>query len=163
MKILAAICTLIPALAFAATDTQFGLGLGTQYGGLAGFKFSIDLDSSKLYAGAGLGGQGTSSTGEEYGFSLGWEKALTNQHALGIVVRTKRPQDNELALSPAPYGTYKIRYESFIGANYTYYFRDADTSGFLTGLTVGKSYLSTNREQVFESGMDYGFHFGYQF
>ncbi|SDJ54480.1 hypothetical protein [Microbulbifer yueqingensis] len=163
MKIIAAVCALLPSLAMAATDSQFGLGLGTQYGGLAGFKYSVDLGSSKLYAGAGLAGQGTSSMGREYGFSLGWEAALTDRHALGLVVRTKRPQDNEVALSPAPYGRYKVRYESFIGPSYTYYFRGSDQEGFLTGFTAGKSYLSSNRDQEFKSGLDYGFHLGYQF
>lgn len=162
MKKWIATLAILPSLALGNTDSQFGIGLGTQYGGLAGFKFSLDLDSSKFYAGAGLAGTG-GSKGEEYGFSLGWEKSLNNKHALGLIARTKRPKDNDFSWPVAPNGVYKIRYESFIGVNYTYYLKDADESGFLTGFTAGKSYLNSNYEQEFESGMDYGFHFGYQF
>ncbi|WP_250461073.1 hypothetical protein [Microbulbifer litoralis] len=162
MKKIAAILAILPSLALSDTGPQFGVGLGTQYGGLAGFKFSLNMDSSKVYAGAGLAETG-GSLGNEYGFSVGWEKELNDNHALGLVARTKRPEDNEVTWSPAPGGVYKIRYESFIGVNYTYYFNGTDEHGFLTGLTAGKSYINSNYEQEFQSGMDYGVHFGYQF
>lgn len=166
MKKLAVLCAIIPSMAMADTDTQFGLGLGTQYGGFAGIKYSLSMDTNKVYVGAGLAGY--TSGDDQYGITLGWEKALTDNHTLGLAVRTKKQESGsgyfvDGSTTPPSLVPMKKRYESFIAATYTYYFGKSTEAGFLTGLSAGKTYKNTNVEQEFKSGMEYGVYFGYQF
>ncbi|MFC6979124.1 hypothetical protein ACFQH7_10090 [Microbulbifer taiwanensis] len=155
-------------MSMADVDSQFGLGLGTQYGGLAGIKYSATMDNDKIYLGAGLASP-SSDRNIAYGISIGWEKALTDKHALGLAVRTKKREGGgyrsywDSDATPPTHIHAKKRYESFVAATYTYYFNNAYEAGFLTGLSAGKTYMNTNVKKEFESGMEYGLYFGYQF
>lgn len=167
MKKLAILCAALPSLAAADVDSQLGLGLGTQYGGFAGFKYSVNLDANKVYVGAGLAGP-TGDRDHEYGITVGWERALTERHALGLFVRTKKRESGDgvfldYSTTPPTISPMNKRYESFIGGSYTYYFTGSGEPGFLTGLSAGKTYKNTNIKSEFESGIEYGLHFGYQF
>lgn len=166
MKKLVVFCAILPSFAMADTDTQLGLGMGTQYGGFAGVKYSANMDTNKFYVGAGLSDvpHGT----YRYGLTLGWETALTDKHALGIAVRTKELDGGGnyiIGSYPDNFTTVPVKdgYESFIGATYTYYFNKSIESGFLTGLSAGKTYRHNNVQNELRSGMDYGVYFGYQF
>lgn len=164
MKRMAIFCSILPTLAVANVEHQVGIGLGTQYGGLAGIKYSIKADTDKVFMGIGFADR----TDEEYGITLGWEKALTEKHALGLAIRTKSRQGGGNYLTdpyttPPTYTPVKDGYESFIAGTYTYYFRSSSDAGFLTGLSVGRSYIHNNVRDEFLSGMEYGLHFGYQF
>ncbi|WP_237065511.1 hypothetical protein [Microbulbifer guangxiensis] len=164
MKKLALISALLPCLAMADVDTSFGLGLGTQYGGLAGFKFSVNLDNNSLYAGAGL----ASHPDSRAGLTLGWERAMFEKHSFGLAFRIRETWDAQYRLQPET-GTRVFDYdddgsfESRLSGTYTYYFTGAGQAGFLTGLSAGKTYRHTDWNGGFRSGMEYGFHLGYQF
>ncbi|WP_323844701.1 hypothetical protein [Microbulbifer magnicolonia] len=167
MRTVVVLCAILPSLAMADVDSQFGLGLGTQYGGFAGFKYSMSLNTNKIYVGAGLAGP-TGDRDDVYGVTLGWEKAITDKHALGLFVRTKKRENGDgvyldYSTSPPDIVSMNKRYESFIGGSYTYYFGKSSEAGFLTGLSAGKTYENTNVKKEFESGIQYGLHFGYQF
>ena len=157
----------LPALAQADVDSQFGLGLGTQYGGVAGFKYSLGNTSNKFYVGAGRA-DFFHGDKEEYGLTLGWEKALTEKHSLGVALRTRTLQGGGNYLIDSNngqpvYAEVKDGYESFAAGTYTYYFNNSQETGFLTGLSAGKSYRRNNVRSDFRSGMEYGVFFGYQF
>lgn len=164
MKKLALLSALLPSLAIADVDTSFGLGLGTQYGGLAGFKFSVTLDNNSLYAGAGL----ATHPDRGAGVTLGWERALHDKHSVGVALRTRETWDARYRFHPET-GTRLLDYdddgafESRLSGTYTYYFSGTGQAGFLTGLSAGKTYRHTDWSDGFRSGMEYGFHFGYQF
>ncbi|MCA0892258.1 hypothetical protein [Microbulbifer agarilyticus] len=171
MKQLFLIILLLPITALADTssqfDTQFGLGLGTQYGGVAGLKYSIRGNSNSFYIGAGRA-DFFKSDDERYGLTLGWEKSLSEHHAIGVAVRTRTdPLDGAYIATtidgqPA-YMEAKGRYESFLAGTYTYHFKPSSEPGFLTGVSIGKTYSASNYRNEFLSGLDYGMHFGYQF
>lgn len=158
---------LLSSLVHADVETHFGVGVGTQYGGGPGLKYSLGNTTNKFYVGAGRtdffrGGV------EEYGVTLGWEKSLTKKHSLGMAVRTRTLlgggsyQIDSDSGQPV-YSPVKDGYEAFAAGTYTYYFKDAQESGFLTGLSLGKSYRRNNVQSEFKSGMEYGLFFGYQF
>lgn len=177
MKQLALLGALLPSLAMADIDTSFGLGLGTQYGGFAGIKYSAGINTHKFYVGAGFANLPRAHD-DEYGLTLGWEKALFDRHSLGLAIRTKKddipggfypdPTSDQPTLVP-----YKDTYRSFIAATYTFYFNSYDEAGFLTGLSVGKTYRHNSvtdhpeyflePREGFDSGVEYGLYFGYQF
>lgn len=167
MKKLAILCSVVPTLAMADIDSQFGLGLGTQYGGFAGIKYSANLDSNKFYVGAGF--SKPPHDNDEYGVTLGWERALTDKQAVGFAARTRKLSTGGgnyiIGSYPDDFTTVvgKDGYESFIAATYTYYFTKPTESGFLTGLSAGKTYRKNNVVSEFRSGMEYGVYFGYQF
>lgn len=166
MKVLLIFFALLPACALAQVDSQFGLGIGTQYGGALGLKYSLNLDSDKLYIGAGRADLFDEE--ERYGVTLGWENLLNDHHALGIAVRTRTKPDR--------HGNYVINdngqpevigvkdgYETFVAGTYTYYFDSPKDADFLTGVSVGKEYRHDNVVSEFRSGVNYGVFFGYQF
>ncbi|WP_288130279.1 hypothetical protein [Microbulbifer sp.] len=165
MRILTILLALFPAWASAAFDSQFGLGTGTQYGGAVGMKYSLNGENNKFYIGAGR--SDFFEGDEDYGLSLGWENALTNKHSLGLGIRTKtRPVGGYYLTGTAEQPRrkeLKKRYESFVAGTYTYYFTSNNEPGFLTGLSVGKTYQETNITSGFKSGIEYGAFLGYQF
>lgn len=165
MKNLLLICFFFPAIASAEVNSQLGFGLGTQYGGLIGFKYSIRSDSNTFYTGFGL----ADSTYEEYGFTLGWEKNLAEKHAFGFLVRTKESKSltgasiTDSSVTPSRKIILKDGYESFLAGTYTYYFSRFDEPGFSIGVSAGKSYFNRNLKDGFSDDIEYGAHFGYQF
>lgn len=168
MKTLAVIFLLIPTLALADMDSQFSLGLGTQYGGAAGLKYSLSGESDKFYIGAGRADFFDRNYGERYGITLGWERLLSDNHAIGIAVRTRTdPRDGAYITQTVDGQTerreFKSRYDSFIAGTYTYYLNSATEAGFLTGVSVGATYYKSNVRSSFRSDPDFGVFFGYQF
>lgn len=167
MKKLAVLCAIIPSMAMADTNTQLGLGLGTQYGGFAGIKYSANLDKNTFYVGAGF--SKPPHDNDQYGVTLGWERTLTDKQALGFAARTRKWSTEGanfiIGSYPDNFTTVagKDGYESFIAATYTYYFTRSSEPGFLTGLSAGKTYQNNNVISKFQSGMEYGVYFGYQF
>ncbi|WKD49405.1 hypothetical protein [Microbulbifer spongiae] len=166
MKNLFLIFFFFPAIALAEVDSQLGFGLGTQYGGFVGFKYSIRSDSNTFYAGLGL----ADPTDEEYGFTLGWEKNLAEKHAFGFLVRTKESKSftgvvylSDPSVTPSRKIILKDGYESFFAGTYTYYFNRFDEPGFSIGVSAGKSYFNRNLKDGFGDDIEYGAHFGYQF
>lgn len=166
MKALLVLIALLPACALAQVDSQFGLGIGTQYGGALGLKYSLNLDSSKLYIGAGRAD--FFDENEKYGVTLGWENLLNDHHALGIAVRTRTmPGGGNYVLiddlGQSQSVGVKDGYEAFVNGTYTYYFDSPKDAGFLTGVSIGKEYRRDNVVSEFKSGIGYGVFFGYQF
>jgi|GEM_PF-660617 len=168
MKQLAVIFALFPVCALADMDSQYGLGLGTQYGGVAGLKYSLSGESNKFYVGAGRADFFHTDEPEEYGLTLGWERALNEKHALGLALRTQT-SDGEGYYYPAGYFGLEERtrredgYEAGLFGTYTYYFSGTHQSGFVAGANIGKLYRKDNVASYFRSGTFTGVHFGYQF
>ncbi|WP_444921655.1 hypothetical protein ACJJID_04410 [Microbulbifer sp. CnH-101-G] len=171
MKSLIFVGILFPSFAFANMDNHFSLGVGTQYGGLLGIKYSTINGPNTFYIGGGL----ADNFDEEYGISLGWERSLSPKHSLGLLVRTKElswehyiyENSNLLTTSPNDQTSakfkYKGRYESYIAGSYTYFFNRYDEASLLGGVSFGKSYLKTNKDGSFRDGTELKLHFGYQF
>ena len=148
-------------------DSKFGVGLGTQFGGVAGFNYSLRNNANNFYIGAGRA-DFFEGDNERYGLTLGWEKLLSDRHSIGVAVRTRtNPLDGAyIATTPGDPTTYmeaKGRYESFFAGTYTYHFKPSSEPGFLTGVSVGKTYENSNYRSGFNSGLDFGMYFGYQF
>ncbi|MFI2810687.1 hypothetical protein [Microbulbifer sp. JSM ZJ756] len=167
-KILFLLC-LMPGLTVAKVDTHFGLGLGTQYGGLAGFKFTLGNAGDRFSAGAGIANSDW-DTEDAYGIALAWERLMTDQHALGAFVRTSHRDLNHVAITryDAIQDTLVIEragtfYETFVGGSYTYYFDSAKNSGLSAGINIGKEYTHSDSYQEFENGITWGLQIGYQF
>ncbi|WP_444909138.1 hypothetical protein [Microbulbifer sp. TRSA005] len=164
---------LFPSFAFASANlnNHLSLGVGTQYGGLLGIKYSTTYGTDTFYIGGGL----ADNLDEEYGITLGWERSLNPKHSLGLLVRTKELDwehyiyENSNLLSASPNNKslsefkYKGRYESYIAGSYTYFFNRYDEASLLGGISLGKSYLKTNKDGSFRDGTELKLHFGYQF
>lgn len=160
---------LLPAFASAQVTNQFGLGLGSQYGGLAGLKYTLGTESNRFSVGAGVR-DSHRDRDDLYGIAFGWEKLLGQHHTLGAFVRTKRDQDVNLIvdMEQGPNGPVYTTvpddlYQHFIGASYTYYFRPASESGFLGGINLGKTYQYSDSRRNWQDGVDVSIQLGYQF
>lgn len=168
MKLLAVLFALFPVCALAQMNSQFGMGLGTQYGGVAGLKYSLSGESDKFYVGAGRADFFHSDDPEEYGLTLGWERALNEKHALGLALRTKTWDAEGLYYPAGYYGLdtltrKKDGYEYGMLGTYSYYFSGTHQSGFVAGANIGKLYRKDNVASYFRNGAFIGAHLGYQF
>ncbi|HEY8568994.1 hypothetical protein [Microbulbifer sp.] len=168
MKLLVAIFALFPVCAFATTDSQFGVGLGTRYGGILGLNYSLSGELDKFYIGAGRADLFRKDEPESYGLTLGWERAMNENHALGFAFRTRTINGEGLYYPAGYFGLEestekKDGYETSLFGTYTYYFSGTNQSGFLTGANIGKSYYKDNVRSDYKDGVAIGLHFGYQF
>lgn len=149
-------------------DSKFGLGLGTQYGGVAGINYSIKSNSNNFYIGAGRADFFESDRPDEYGLTLGWERALTEKHAFGLALRTTT-DDGRGAYYQAGYNGLeeatekKDGFEYGLYGSYSYYFSGIHQSGFVAGANLGKLYQKDNVRSEFKNGAAVGVHLGYQF
>ncbi|WP_299592076.1 hypothetical protein [uncultured Microbulbifer sp.] len=149
-------------------DSKFGLGLGTQYGGVAGLQYSLSGESDKFYIGAGRADFFESDYPDEYGLTLGWEHALTEKQTFGLALRTST-EDGRGAYYQAGYAGLeeatekKDGFEYGLFGSYSYYFSGIHQSGFVAGANLGKLYRKDNVRSEFRNGTAVGVHLGYQF
>jgi len=123
---------------FAADDSNFSLGLGTDHGGL-GAKYSINIDDSKYYASLGVRVH-SSEGGTGFGYGVGWDHKIGgNNHSLGIFAGAVSAQisHGEVALYHGLSGTYN------------YYFSGFNNSTFVMGGSIYSGVTSKN-EYIFE-------------
>lgn len=141
-------------------------GVGSQFGGFLGAKYSVTTGSNRYFLGAGVS-DFEGASGREYGVSIGWENALSRKHSLGVFVLTEDYDvytpatfSQEAGLQP---GTLESVTSNYIAGSYTFYFSGNDRAGVLAGASLGKKYIHSDFDNGFESGMTVGFQLGYQF
>ncbi len=123
---------------FAADDSNFSLGLGTDHGGI-GAKYSINNDDSKYYGSIGVRVH-SSETGTGIGYGVGWDHKIGgNNHSLGIFAGVVSAQIN--------YG--KVVIYHGLSGTYNYYFSGFNNSSFVIGGSISSGVTSED-ENLFE-------------
>jgi len=137
---------IIPALAmsvssscFAADDSNFSLGLGTDHGGL-GAKYSFNRNDTKYYA--SLGVRVHSSDGTGLGYGVGYDRKIGNDnHSLGVFGGSVSAEiaHGEVAIYHGLSGTYN------------YYFSGFNNSSFVLGGSIYSGITSKNKNRFEEN------------
>jgi hypothetical protein len=137
----------------AQAEGQFAVGLGKPYGGTLGGTYSILNDKFKYYVGAGLLAY-SSITGEQYGYSLGFDYQLgASKNSLGLSFGTIK--------ASTVYG----KNENYLGTslNYAYYFSGFDQNSWIIGLSGSYGERKTSDRFYDKSVSESFIQLGYQF
>lgn len=128
----------LSSFCFAADDSNFSLGLGTDHGGL-GAKYSFNSHDSKYYASLGVRVH-SSETGTGFGYGVGWDRKIGNDnHSLGLFAGSVSAQID--------YGEVAIYHG--LSATYNYYFSGFNNSSFVVGGSI-YSGVTSKSEHMFE-------------